>query len=101
MAIFTVGAPIETRDPTVEVDVNADNLLAVGRHVFALTVVDDSGNTSLPAEVVVVVLDDQAPTAIIRAPSQVPAGQSFTLDGSASADLPPGKIVSYTWTLVG
>ena len=100
MATFRVGTPVKTTESKVEVSVNADSPLAVGRHVFQLTVVDDSGNASRPAEVVVVVLDNQAPTAIIKAPSQVPAGQSFVLDGSASSDLPPGKIVSFTWTMV-
>lgn len=100
MAIFQVGIPIETAEPKIEVDVNADNPLPIGRHVFSLRVVDDSGNTSAPAEVEVVVLDDQAPTAILRAPRQVPPGQSFVLDGSESADLPPGRIVQFTWTMV-
>ena len=100
MAVFEVGVPIETPDAKIEVDVNQDRFLPVGRHVFSLTVVDDSGNRSVPAQVDVIVLDDQAPTAIIRAPRQVPPGQSFVLDGTESADLPPGRIVSYTWTMV-
>ena len=100
MSTFRVGTPIETKEPTVQVTVNADNMLGVGKHVFRLVVVDDSGNVSKPSDVSVVVLDDQAPTAILKAPSRVSAGQSFMLDGSASTDLPPGKIVTYTWTLV-
>jgi len=62
MTTFQIGTPVETSEPTVEVTVNPDSPLAIGRHVFRLTVVDDSGNASQPAEVVVNVLDDQAPT---------------------------------------
>ena len=100
MSTFRVGTPIETKEPTIEVTVNSDSMLGVGRHVFRLVVVDDSGNVSKPSDAVVVVLDDQAPTAILKAPGRVSAGQSFMLDGSASTDLPPGKIATYTWTLV-
>ncbi len=100
MAVFRVGTPVETKEPRVEVSVTPDNMLPIGKHLFRLTVVDDSGNVSKPSDVVVVVLDDQAPTAILKAPSRISAGQSFLLDGSASTDLPPGKIASFTWTLV-
>jgi|SRR4051794_12512938 hypothetical protein len=100
MTTFRVGTPVETTESSIEVTANSDSMLAVGRHVFRLVVVDDSGNVSKPSDTTVVVLDDQAPTAILKAPGRVSAGQSFMLDGSASTDLPPGKIVSYTWTLV-
>jgi hypothetical protein len=99
MAQFVIGEPVTTEEPGVEVTLDATSSLPVGRHVFQLVVVDDSGNESKPAEVVVVVRDDQAPTAVIKAPTQVGFGKSFKLDGSGSADLPPGKIVKYVWTL--
>lgn len=100
MAKFEVGTPITTEEPTIEVTVDPTDALPVGRHVFQLVVMDDSGNESRPAEVAVVVRDTEAPTAVIRAPSQVSFGKSFALDGRASSDLPPGKIVRYEWTLV-
>jgi len=40
----------------------------------------------------------QNPTAALSAPGQVPAGQAFTLDGSRSLDVAPGRIVRYAWT---
>jgi hypothetical protein len=99
MSEFVIGEPVVTEEPGVEVTIDPRKALPAGRHTFTLVVVDDSGNESKPAEVVVVVRDDQAPTAVIKAPSQVGFGKSFKLDGSASADLPPGKITKYIWTL--
>ena len=100
MAKFTIGKPIETTVPSVEVTVDPEKPLAAGKHRFQLIVVDDTGNQSLPDEIDVVVKDLQKPTAVIKAPSQVDHGQSFTLDGSGSSDIEPGKIVKYIWTLV-
>jgi hypothetical protein len=99
MAQFVFGSPITTEEAGVEVTLDEKTALPVGRHIFQLVVVDDSGNESKPAEVVVVVRDDQAPTAVIKAPTQVGFGRSFKLDGSGSVDLPPGKIAKYIWTL--
>ena len=99
MSDFVIGQPVETADPGVEVTISADNPLPVGKHVFSLVVVDDSGNESQPDEVTVIVKDDIAPTAVIKAPTQVSLGQSFKLDGSASSDVAPGKVVKYIWTL--
>jgi hypothetical protein len=73
--------------------------LPSGKHTFQLVVVDDQGQSSLPATVDVVVRDKVVPTAVIKAPQSVPAGQSFTLDGSASNEVPPGKIVKFIWTM--
>ena len=87
-------------EPAVEVTVDANNPLPTGQHTFQLVVVDDSGNQSTPATVQVVVRDLTAPTAVIKAPSQVPFGQTFRLDGSASSDPPPGKVVRFIWTMV-
>jgi hypothetical protein len=100
LANFEIGKPVETDEPTVEVTLDSSNPLPVGQHVFELVVVDDSGNKSVPARASVVVRDNEAPTAVIRAPSQVGFAQSFKLDGSASIDRRPGKVVHYTWTLV-
>src|SRR3954451_7384746 len=99
MSEFVIGEPVETEDPGVEVTIDEKHTLDVGRHIFQLVVIDDAGNESKPDEVVVVVRDDQAPTAVLKAPSQVGFGRSFKLDGSASVDLPPGKIARYIWTL--
>lgn len=101
MPVFRIGDTLETETPTVSVDVDEENILPVGTHTFELTVVDDSGNESLPARVRVVVRDTQRPTAVIRAPESVEFGRSFSLDGSRSSDVPPGTVVTYNWTLMG
>lgn len=74
--------------------------LKPGAHTFQLEVVDDSGNRSRPAQVRVVIVDNQAPTAIVTAPVTVPFGQDFTLSGASSVDAGGGKIVRYIWTLI-
>jgi hypothetical protein len=100
MAKFVIGAPVETREPGIEVTVDPQSPLPVGRHRFQLVVADDSGNQSLPDTVEIIVRDTTNPTAVIRAPTQVESGKSFILDGRASSDVPPGKIVKFTWTML-
>ncbi len=100
MPEFRTGVPIETADPVVEVTVTPTSPLAAGRHQFQLVVVDDSGNASTPSVVEVIVRDTQKPTAVLDAPREVESGNSFQLSGRRSSDIPPGRIVSYRWTLL-
>lgn len=100
MAAFVIGTPVESADAAVEVTVDPAAPLGVGRHRFQLVVVDDSGNESLADAVEVIVRDSTNPTAVLRAPSQVEFGASFQLDGRASSDVAPGKVVKYIFTLV-
>lgn len=100
MANFVVGASLETNDPSVEVTVTPNTPLSAGKHRFQLVVVDDSGNKSLPDVVEVIVKDSKNPTAVLKVPPQVEVGQSFVLDGRASSDVAPGKVVKYIWTLL-
>lgn len=100
MSTFVVGTPVQTTTPTVEVTVDPKTPLPSGTHVFQLVVIDDAGTASAPATVQIVIKDKVVPTAVIRAPAQVTSGQSFTLDGSASTEIPPGKIVQFVWTLM-
>ena len=100
MATFVIGEKVETEQPAVEVTVDPQNPLPVGKHSFQLVVMDESGNESLPATVDVIVKDGQNPTAVVTAPSQVEFGQSFLLDGRRSSDVPPGRVVRFVWTLV-
>ena len=95
-------ASTDATDQTLVVQNDSAKSLAVGRHRFALVVTDDSGNRSAQAFVDVVVLDNQAPTAIIALPNplSIVFGSSFTLDGSPSTDQGGGIIVSYEWTMV-
>lgn len=97
MATFIPGQSISTQAPTVEVTVTPTAPLPPGRHRFQLIVVDDSGNQSVPTVAEIIVIDDQRPTAVLDAPRTVPLGSSFTLSGTRSFDLPPGKIVTYNW----
>jgi hypothetical protein len=100
MANFVVGIPQEISQPSIEVTVNAQTPLPVGRHRFQLVVVDDGGNRSLPDTVEVLVKDSTNPTAVLKIPSQVEFGQSFLLDGRASSDVAPGKVVKFIWTML-
>lgn len=100
MATFVIGTAIETTDPTIEVTVDPNNPLPVGRHSFQLAVADDSGNVSLPDTVIVIVKDSLNPTAVVSAPPQVEFGATFQLDGRKSSDVAPGKVVKYVWTML-
>jgi hypothetical protein len=100
MAKFSIGVSVESADPGVEVTISPDAPLPVGRHRFQLVVVDDSGNSSLPDAVEIIVRDSKNPTAVITAPTQVEFGESFGLDGRKSSDVAPGRVVKYVWTLV-
>lgn len=100
MAEFTVGTPIETQEPQIEVTFGPDTQLLPGEHRFQLVVVDDAGNQSAP-DAVVVVVQDPGPTAVLEAPQAVKFNQPFKLDGSNSSDIADGKIQRYIWTLLG
>ena len=100
MPIFAPNQPIKTDVPTVEVTIDATNTLPVGVHTFQLIVTDDSGNDSQPALVEIVVRDTTAPTAVIDGPREVGFGNPFDLSGVRSSDPAPGRVVSFTWTLV-
>lgn len=102
MATFTIGTDISTTTSSIDVTVDPAKPLAVGKQRFRLVVVDDSGNSSLPADVLITVADKGAPTAVIEASSSiVMTGASFRLDGSKSFDTGGGKVVKYIWTYVG
>ena len=51
MATFTIGRPVNTREPAITVDAG----LPVGSHRFQLEVVDTAGNRSKPDIAVVAV----------------------------------------------
>ena len=101
MARFTVNTPVESADPAVSVDHDPAAPLVPGRHRFRLEVVDDSGNRSLPDEVVVIVADRERPTAVLRAPATVASGATFSLDGSRSFDVGGGRVRQYVFTYLG
>ena len=101
MAEFVINQDVETDAPTVEVTISPNAPMPLGRHQFRLIVVDDSGNRSAPDTVTVIVADRENPTAVLRAPSSVPHGESFNLDGRGSVDAGGGQVVQWVWTYLG
>jgi hypothetical protein len=100
MAQFIINQPVNTDVPVVEVTVTADRPLPIGRQRFQLIVTDDSGNTSRPDVVEIIVADQDAPTAILTAPTTTAFGRSFNMSGERSTDI-GGRIVRYAWTYLG
>lgn len=100
--------PIKTPDATLTVQMPTEKL-AIGGHTLQLQVTDDSGNVSVPAQVLLIVVDTQAPTAVLVATDEngralvnnrIAFGSGFILNGTKSVDLGGGKITTYVWTLV-
>ena len=100
------NGPIKTEDATLTITMPNEKL-RVGSHTFQLKVVDDSGNESKPAQVMLIVVDTQAPTAVLTVTdargrplenNTIPFDQAFILNAAKSQDI-GGKIVSYTWSL--
>lgn len=102
------GSVVETTEPRLAVlDVVADPF-PLGEHAFGLTVTDDSGNASESVQLVVTVVDVQAPTAVVvvldtlgalDADGHVRFGDAFVLDGARSTDAGGGRIAGYLWSL--
>lgn len=96
---LVVNQPISSDEPLLTISIDTSQPLHSGSYQFQLVVTDDSGNNSQPATVRIVVVDDQAPTAVIDAPNSVGLGQDFALSGKRSIDV-GGKITKYVWTLI-
>lgn len=101
MAEFIINQDVKTEEPVVEVTIGDGNTLPRGRHRFRLIVIDDSDNASAPDEVEVMVVDQDAPVAILSAPSIAGFGRSFEMTGANSFDAGGGRIVSFLWTYLG
>jgi hypothetical protein len=112
VAKFIPGQSTEVKaeEPTLDVIVDANSPLKVGKYVFRLVVNDDAGNESGSADVTIVVLDRDRPTAVIdvinvageriSTPTvEIPFGQRFTLTGDRSSDI-GGTVALYRWTLL-
>jgi hypothetical protein len=100
--------PIKTDDYTLTIQMPNEKL-KVGGHTFQLVVTDDSNNVSVPAKVMLIVIDNEKPTAVLTVVDEqghplennrIPFGKAFTLYGKLSVDVGGGNIVSYTWSLV-
>jgi hypothetical protein len=112
MAKFSPGTDttIAASEPQLDVAVSASAPLKIGKHVFQLVVQDDSGNDSTPAQVTIIVIDTERPTAVAdvidaagrrNASPQVtiPVGKPFSLTGDRSTDI-GGVVKKWTWTLL-
>ncbi len=108
MPEFKPNQPIVQKEPVVRVEVTVNTPLPLGPNRFRLVVVDDAGNESEPTFLDVVVRDLERPTAVLdvvnadlkRIDPVVPRGQSFILSGARSADVAPGTVAEYRFTLV-
>lgn len=96
-----LNQPVEASNPdsSLIIKMDAASPLSTGTYLFQLQVLDDSGNNSQPTNVKIVVVDDQAPNAIVDAPGRVSFGQGFILSGKRSFDV-GGTISRYVWTLI-
>jgi hypothetical protein len=108
MPELKVGVEETRQVPTLDVEVNPSNPLPIGAHRFQLVVVDDTGNVSEPAVLEVIVRDTEKPTAVLDVVdannkvlgTTVPFGKGFRLSGLRSTDNPPGKVVTWKFTLL-
>lgn len=73
--------------------------LRPGRHRFRLQVTDAAGHVSQPAEVVVIVVDNVPPVAILGAHATVAFGAPLVLHGEHSADI-AGRVVQWRFSRV-
>jgi hypothetical protein len=96
-----VNQAVEGQAPDSQLVIAVDpaNPLKTGTYVFQLQVVDNASNTSQPTSVKIVVVDDQAPNAVIDAPERVGFGRGFTLSGKRSFDV-GGSVERFIWTLL-
>ncbi|NNE64858.1 MAG: hypothetical protein HKN34_12295 [Gammaproteobacteria bacterium] len=98
---------VETADSQLVIQM-PDQKLKVGKHLFNLTVEDDSGNVSSPAQITVIVVDTAAPTAVLDlhdaqgktvSDGQISFGSGFILSGKNSVDI-GGTVAKYVWEVV-
>ncbi len=98
---------VETADDQLVIKM-PNSKLPVGQHRFSLTVEDNAGNTSQPAIISVIVVDDQAPTAVVDLSDEqgrnvtngrIAFGRGFILSGKRSTDI-GGTIAKYSWEVV-
>jgi hypothetical protein len=103
-----LAGPQTTTDSQLVINM-PDKKLPVGAHRLQLTVADDAGNLSKPAIVTVIVIDTEAPTAIVDVRdaegrplenNSISFGEGFILSGKRSTDAGGGRIVKYVWELV-
>lgn len=96
---LVVNQQISSDEPLLTISIDTSQPLRSGSYQFQLVVTDDSGNNSQPATTRIIIVDDQAPTAVIDAPNSVGFAQDFALSGKRSIDV-GGKIIKYVWTLI-
>lgn len=102
-----LAGQVETADSLLEVQM-PNKKLPVGTHRFQLTVEDDSGNTSQPTQITVIIADSDAPTAVLDLQDEsgravtdgrINFGAGFLLSGKRSVDI-GGTISRYVWEII-
>ena len=101
------GSTRTTADSRLVIDA-ATTPLPVGGHNFQLMVTDDSGNQSAPVSILIIVVDNIAPHAVMQLQdaqgaivlnNTVPSREDFILSAEASSDI-AGQLARYHWTAV-
>lgn len=97
-----VNKPIEAAAPDslLTITIDPTKPLALGAYLFQLQVTDDSNNTSAPTQFRLLVVDADAPTAVIDGPTRVPFRNGFALSGKRSTDAGGGSLAKFVWTLI-
>lgn len=102
-----IAGPQKTTDSQLVINMPTEKL-AVGKHVFQLTVTDNAGNVSQPDQITVIIVDKTAPTAVLElrdsqgrpvTNNTLAFGVGFILDGKLSTDI-GGTVASYQWEMV-
>lgn len=101
---------VRSADSLLEVLASRQTPLKPGKNVFQLVVEDDTGNTSEPASITIIVRDNQRPTAVIDfvdangRPNPDPTveiafGEKFALSAKRSSDV-DGDVTNFNWQLL-
>jgi hypothetical protein len=112
MAKFVPGtdSSVKSDEPLLDVAASPQTPLKPGKHVFQLVVTDDAGNESAPANVTIIIEDQERPTAVIdlleerggriaEPEVRLAFGQAFRLTGDRSSDV-GGEVKVWNWSLV-
>lgn len=99
MPVLEPNVPMETTLPEFTVE---SRDLSVGKHVFALEVVDDAGRRSAPTRFSIEVRGPtDIPVAVLDVPERLRIGQGITLRGDRSLAARTRRLVLFRWQSTG